>query len=468
MFNPESYSIAAALFIRMLGIIYFFALGALIFQVKGLIGKNGILPLSKYLNLMAKRYPKKKFLYAPTLFWINSSDYALLGVLAFGTFLSLCLILGIYPPLMLFLLYFIHLSIVSAGQEFLSFGWEGFLLEITVHAFFLSLTPIPNLAIWISINFLVFRFHFQAGAVKLQSYDRSWRDLTAIAFHYQTQPLPNTIAWYFHKLPLLFNKTSVVIMFIIEMIVPFAIFGDENMRLFAFFSCIALQFMIWFTGNFSYLNHLTGILLVILLSNTMFMTADLPFPSQNPSFFLKICLSIIGIILTALQIIRFLHQFFPNRYFNKILNPIYPFHLANRYGIFSVMTTQRLEVIVEGSDDGRTWKEYLFWYKPSEPNRRPRRISPYQPRLDWQAWFLPFIDFHSEPWFQNFIFHLLKGTPEVVSLLRKNPFGSAPPKYIRAQLYEYTYTDFKEKKENGCWWNRRLIDNYSPRYHLTE
>jgi hypothetical protein len=463
MFFPESYTIVAIWFPRLLGLIYFFAIGAFIFQIRGLIGQNGILPLSFFLSAVSSHYSRKKYLYVPTLFWMNSSNAALLGLTLVGTFLSVCLLAGIYPPLMLLLLYLIYLSIVSAGQDFLSFGWEGFLLEITAHAFLLSLTPIPNIMVWVSTNFLLFRFNFQAGAVKLQSKDKTWRDLTAIAYHYQTQPLPNTQAWYAYKLPMGFQKATVVLMFVIEMIIPFAMIGNDIMRLVVFIAFFSLQFMIWATGNFSFLNHLTVVLCVILLSNSILspFVDSIPTPPPNP-LVADIIIGLLGTGLLLLQMLRLWHVYRPSRKLATILNALGPFHLANRYGIFAVMTTKRFEIVVEGSDDGSNWKEYLFRYKPSELTRRPRRISPYQPRIDWQAWFLPFTTFQEERWFQNFLYHLLKGTPDVLTLLRENPFSDHPPKYVRALAYEYEFSNFKEKKEQGWWWRRQLVGAYSP------
>lgn len=472
MFIPETYTIIAFIFPRLLGFIYFCAIGAFIFQIKGLIGKNGILPISNYLSWMATHYPKKKYFYLPSLFWFNSSDRALMSVVLLGTLLSVLLMLGIYPALMLFLLYWIHLSIVSAGQDFLSFGWEGFLLEITAQTFLVSLTDIPNLFVWISLNFLLFRFHIQAGAVKLQSQDPSWRNLTAVAYHTQTQPLPNAVAWYAHKLPLWMQKLSVLVMFAIELLIPFGMFWHETIRLGVFIALVSLQFFIWLTGNFSYLNYLTAAFCTILLSNKV-LSPFFSVPHSEPtSFYLDIVLSATGILLIGLQAMRVWDQFLPNQSIKRALYWLHPFHLANRYGIFAVMTTARYEIIIEGSDDRQTWKEYIFRYKPSEITRRPRWIAPYQPRLDWQVWFLPFREFYEEEWFQKFLFHLLKGTPEVLSLLRGNPFPNIPPKYIRVQLYQYEFSSFKEKREKGWWWKRKFASSYSPilslAAHLTQ
>jgi hypothetical protein len=466
MFCPQSYTIIAAFFPKLLGFVYLIALGALLFQIKGLIGENGILPLAHYLNIF-QRYPwHLRLRYAPTLFWFNASNRALITAIVAGLLCALCLISGIYPSLMLLLLYVIYLSLVTAGQDFLSFGWEGLMLEITIQTFLMSLTIVPNLMVWISLNFLLFRFHFQAGLIKLQSLDPSWRNLTAIAHHYQSQPLPNTIAWYAHRLPLWFQKLSTCWVFILELILPFGIFLNESIRLGVFGGFFSLQFLIWLTGNFSYLNFLTAAFATILISNT-YLEPWTSLPAlEAPSTIFNVILSLLGAVFLGLQLLRLWNHIFPQPKLNQLFSQITPFHLVNRYTLFANMTIERFEVVIEGSNDGQSWKEYTFKYKPSEVTRRPRRIAPYQPRLDWQAWFLPFRDFYSEPWFQSFLMHILKGTPEVLKLLRDNPFAEHPPKYIRSLLYEYKFSTLQEKREKGVWWQRQELSLYSPSMSL--
>jgi hypothetical protein len=465
MFSCELYTIAAHLVPRALGAIYFVVFLPFLFQIRGLIGKNGILPVADFLGRIRLFCGKKSYVVAPTLFWISCSDAALLTVVALGMLCSLLLVFGFAPSLMLFLLYFLYLSIISVGQDFLSFGWELFLQEITLNCFFLSLTREPNLLVWISCNLLLFRFHFQAGAVKLQSKDIHWKDLSAIWYHYQSQPLPNTTAWYVYKLPLWFHKLSTLFMFIAELVVPFAIFFTEDMRLCTFVVLAGLQLMIWATGNFSYLNHLTLVLCLILVSNSVFEHIGISSVNQGEDHWF---LWVVGVLLITLQLIRLYDHFRPKKVFRALFAILSPFHIVNRYGIFAVMTCTRYEIVIEGSHDGVVWKEYLFRYKPSEIDRRPRRISPYQPRLDWQAWFLPFTSFAREPWFQSFLVHLLKGTKEVAILLRHNPFADTPPRFVRALCYIYEYTSFEEKKKSGNWWKRRLVGRYSPELQLVK
>ena len=465
MYSAESYTIALSLLPRLLGFIYFFAFGAFLFQIKGLLGKNGILPIEAHLKWVKEHLSQKCYRLVPSIFWLNSSDTMQMTVVVAGTIFSIFLMLGIFPSLMLLLLYLLYLSIVSAGQDFLGFGWEGFLLEITINTFFISLSSNPNPFLWISLNLILFRFYFQGGMVKLQSKDPNWRNLTGVFFHYQSQPLPNMVAWYAYKLPMWFHKLSTASMLFIEIIIPFAMFGPDWARFGVFILFAVLQWTIWFTGNFSFLNHLSVIFSVILLSNDFLPWFAHP-SIESVSWPVLLFSSAAGIFFIILQLLQLYQEFLPNAFFNSWLKIFSPYHLANRYGIFAVMTTKRYEIIFEGSNDNIHWKEYTFWYKSSEVDRRPRRISPYQPRLDWQAWFLPFSMPKDNPWLFSFIFHLLKGTPEVLKLIRINPFPSSPPKFVRTIFYDYTFTTAEEKKKTGAWWNRQYMGLFTPAIHL--
>ncbi len=467
-FDPASYSIAINLFIRLLGALYIFVFLPFLWQMKGLFGKNGIRPIQTFIDNIRLRFGKKGIYYVPSLFWIKASDSALLALIWAGIVLGTLLMFGIYPTVVLFLLYIVHLSLTTAGQDFLSFGWETFLLETTLGSFLLLATTPYNSFAWIGLNLLIFRFHFQAGASKIMSQDRNWRNLTALSYHYLSQPIPNTQAWFFHKLPMWFHKASCVMMFYMELIVPFAIFAPPELRLFAFIQLIGLQFFIWFTGNFSYLNHMTVVLCLLLLNNC-YLSPFISAPAiLEPSPLLwSWAIDLAALAFLVLQFICLVSPYFPRRIFREILVWVEPFHLAYPHGIFAVMTTKRIEIIIEGSNDGITWKEYEFYHKPGDLSRRPKRISPFQPRLDWQAWFLPLGRQWNEWWFQSFLTKLLVGSPDVLKLLRHNPFHEKPPNFIRALAYDYEYTTFKEKKERGHWWKRRFVGFYSPALQLT-
>ena len=138
-----------------------------------------------------------------------------------------------------------------------------------------------------------------------------------------------------------------------------------------------------------------------------------------------------------------------------------PFRIANRYGLFAVMTRGRYEIEFQGSNDGQTWTPYPFRYKPQDPRQAPGIFAPYQPRFDWNLWFASL-----EGWQENrFVVYteerLLTGSPPVLALFAGNPFPSAPPTQVRAMVWQYWFSDRAEKKE-GLWWRRELIGTYAP------
>lgn len=460
-FDPSFYSLGIGIFLRLLGVIYLFAYIPFLFQIKGLIGKEGIRPLGEFLERVYSYYGKRGYYVVPTLFWLNSDNRALMALVWSGIFFGSLLVLGFQSPLIFLILYMLHLSLTSAGQEFLSFGWETYLMEITLASFFLTLTAPYNVFGWLALNFLLFRFYIQAGMSKIKSQDKSWRDLTAIAYHYLTQPLPNTQAWYFYRFPMWFQKFSVIIMFYAELIAPIFMWGPPIARLFAFTQMFGLQWSIWFTGNLSYLNHMTAFQTVILIHNK-YLEPFLGSPMEmtpTPEIWNWI-VSIPALAFFLMQVFNLWQTFFPEPWIHRLLAAVQRFHISYPHGIFAVMTTKRHEIIIEGSDDGIEWKEYHFFQKPGDLKRRPRRISPYQPRIDWQAWFLPFGYFHGGEWFHDFLIRLLQGKPDVLKLLKYNPFQDKPPQFIRALMYDYNYTTPQEKNETGCWWKRSLIGTF--------
>lgn len=463
MFSPESSLLICSFFPRMLGVIYLLAFFPFLFQIKGLIGVRGILPLQERLDFLRPRYGWRAVSYFPTLFWWNASDKMLVGVVLFGCACAALLVLGMPPWLLLPCLIVVHLSLITAGQEFLSFGWEMFFLEVAYNTFLLSLTQSPNLFAWVSLNLLIIRFHFQAGISKLQSGDPNWRNLSALFYHYETQPIPNPIAWYFHQLPFGFQKFSTAAMFFVELAVPFMVFGTQEMRLAAFVLFVSLQAFIGVSGNFSYLNYLTIVLVTLLIGDAYLAPLFGPPVRVTPTPLIwDAVVSVPAAALIILQLLQLWNAFFPSRDLLRLFSKIYRFHFVNRYGIFAVMTTRRYEIIVEGSDDGVSWKEYLFYYKPSEVDRRPRWIAPYQPRLDWQIWFVPFSYYGGDAWFENFLLRLLEGSPEVLKLLRYNPFPESPPRYVRALTYLYQFSNRKIRQRTGAWWVRTYLHPYSP------
>ncbi len=478
------YFLTRWLFLRLLGLVYLFAFGALWPQVRGLIGPNGILPAADYLRVFGVQSGPDRFLQLPTLAWVSTSDGFLLFLCGAGMVLALLLIAGLLPGPALVLLWFDYLSIANIGQDFLAFQWDSLLLETGFLAIFFAPwgrrpglaheAPPSRIVIWL-LRWLLFRLVFFSGVVKLTSGDPTWHNLTALNYHWWTQPLPTPVAWYLHQLPDWFQALSTAFTFVAELFAPLLIFAPRRLRFLGAGLMIALQLLIMLTGNFAYFNLLTIALCVPLLDDALLsriFSADLRarllthFRSRPLPAIRRLIIVPVAALLLLLSWAQVSGQIWlgidvppPVLELNGRLAP---WQLVNSYGLFAVMTTEREEVIVEGSDDGTHWREYTFFAQPVDVRRAPAWVAPYHPRLDWQLWFAPFGGPGANPWLSNFLHGLLRGSPEVLTLLPTNPFPQAPPRYVRASLYAYQFTDIPTRVATGAWWQRRLVGVYIP------
>jgi lipase maturation factor 1 len=469
---PYTYAVSSWIFLRAVALIYLIAFLSLDVQVKGLIGSHGILPAKDFLDYAYQKIGSRAYTVVPTIFWLKSTDLFLQIVCWSGVVFSVLLFIGFAQPLMLLLLWMLYLSLSSVCRDFLSFQWDVLLLETGFLAIFLSPLRIfswrfsqPTGLILFLQRWLLFRLMFSSGVAKLLSGDTTWRNLTALNYHYETQPLPTWIGWYFNHLPQSFHKASVVMMFVIELILPFLIFAPRRIRMISFCGMIALQILILLTGNYAFFNLLTISLCILLLDDAFysakvrenFKIAKLQWPKLIivPVFIFLLIASLIQMSGTMRSDVM---PYSMLRWFEYAE----PFRTVNRYGLFAVMTTSRPEIIVEGSEDQIEWKAYEFKYKPGDLKRKPSFVEPHQPRLDWQMWFAALGNYQENPWFISFCQKLLEGSPDVLELLAKNPFPSKPPHYLRAMVYQYHFTDLKTKSEQGVWWKRDIQGSYLP------
>ena len=469
------------LFLRGLGCIYLIAFLSLWVQIHGLIGSNGISPAEQYLEAVRQQIGTEGYYLVPTLFWLNPSDIFLHFLCAGGVLLSLVLIVGFFPTFTLAGLWVFYLSLVTVGQAFLSFQWDVLLLEAGFLAIFFAPLQLretftrasqPSTAFLWLLRWLLFRLIFASGFVKLAS-DEVWRNLTALNFHYETQPLPTSLGWYVHQLPEGFQKASVIGMFAAELVVPFVIFAPRRLRTAGCIGLVGLQMLIILTGNYCFFNLLTIALCLLLIDDVTwkglltkrFMPA-IRFIEQPPRRYKRICIAIVATLLLLLSGIRFGGQLFRETRFPDVAW-IAPFRSVNTYGLFADMTESRPEIIVEGSNDRITWETYQFRWKPGDLTVAPKWVAPHQPRLDWQMWFAALQgSYQRTPWFLNFMGALLQGKPKVLQLLADNPFPDTPPRYIRATLYDYRFTDLATKRSEGTWWHREWKSIYCPAISL--
>jgi len=475
--RPTYYS-ARRWFLRILGAVYLIAFGSLWIQIDGLIGHDGITPLTPWLEAVRNHFGSEAYRLYPTIFWLNSSDGFLQLICGAGAVLSLALIVQIAPVICLLLLWALYLSLSIAGQVFLNFQWDYLLLEVGFFSIFLApLRLLPSrrresrLSRWAHflLLWLLFRLMFMSGVVKLTSGDDSWWNLSALLYHYETQPLPTPLAWWAHQLPPWFHAASVVIMFAIELGAPFLLFSPRRLRLIGATGLLILQALIALTGNYCFFNLLTAGLCLLAIDD-----AAWPHPGQKrppgstpvgPGWPSWILIPVVVFVL-ALSGPLLWNAVFPEADWPPLFPAVYgyvePFRSLNGYGLFRVMTRTRPEIVVEGSPDGVTWKTYEFKYKAGDPTRAPPIVAPHQPRLDWQMWFAALADVRQEPWFVNFLVRLLQGSPSVLRLLKENPFPDMPPRYVRARLFQYHFTDIGEMSQTGAWWKREEEGLYCP------
>jgi hypothetical protein len=467
----STYVVSTWLFQRALGLIYCAAFASLAVQIKGLIGRNGILPAEAFLESARVRLGRRRFFTLPTLCWWRATDGFLQFLCWSGVALSLLLAAGFLPVPTLILLWLSYLSLLNTCGVFLGYQWDVLLLETGFLSIWLAPVDVafdwppsvaPNrMALWLAW-WLLFRLMFSSGAVKLRSGDPTWRRMTALIYHYETQPLPTPLAWHAHQLPKSVHEFCCAAMFVIELGVPFLFVAPPPICYIAALLTIGLMLLIMATGNYCFFNLLTIALCLLVFDDSLFQ--GFPKAVVTASGWSSWWVVPPSLLLLALSIRPVAHLFVQDvpwpRTLQALAGWLEPFHLVNSYGLFAVMTTTRNEIIIEGSLDGATWKAYEFKWKPGDVRRPLRYCIPHQPRLDWQMWFAALGAF--DEWFVTLLARLLENTEPVVTLLRNNPFPDAPPKYVRALLYRYRFTDPFTLRSTGAWWHRDLMGLYCP------
>ena len=503
--RPPTYFWARRWFFRVLGLTYLIAFASLWIQVDSLVGSDGVSPLNQFLPAVYERFGSTAYWLLPTLCWVDSSNGFLHFLCGGGVVLSLLLILGIAPALSLVVLFIFYLSLTIAGQTFLSFQWDILLLEAGFLSIFLApwrlwprelmwfqgssppatASPVSRAALFL-LRLLLFKLMLMSGVVKLTSGDDCWWNLTALDYHYWSQPLPTVFAWWADKSPEWFKHFSVVFCLVVEIIVPFFIWAPRRPRLIAAGLMIFLQLVIALTGNYCFFNLLTIALCLLLIDDSIVASlrrgaagyrvpstatqrrgySGAPGGRRLPD---RLCsYAAIAVIVLTLPINAWLifTALNPDADWPRPLVAIYgrlqSFRIVNGYGLFRVMTKDRDEIVIEGSADGIDWLPYEFKWKPGDVMRTPGWCAPHQPRLDWQMWFAALGSPRQNPWFGRLIVRLLQGSRDVSRLLTKNPFPHDPPRYIRAMFYRYRFTTLRQRRETGAWWKREQLREYLP------
>ena len=465
-FWATDYAVARFALERGIALIYLLAFVSALHQFPALLGKQGLLPVPHHLAYLPFRQ-------APSLFHLGYSDLRLRVVAGAGAVLSALLLIGVpqaapLPVTMAAWLacWVLYLSIVNVGQTFYAFGWESLLLEAGFLAVFLgNAKTAPPFVVLLLFRWLTFRVEFGAGLIKMRG-DQCWRDLTCMQYHHETQPMPNPLSWYFHRLPRPLHRLEVLGNHVAQLVMPFGLFLPQPFAALAAGLMILTQGYLVVSGNYAWLNAVTIVIAFSALPDAAFgpLAAWLPSaPADGPAWFAGVAVALAAVIgvLSWWPVRNLLGR---RQLMNYSFNPL---HLVNTYGAFGSITRERYEVVVEGTrdtspGDGAEWREYEFIGKPGDPRRRPRQVAPYHLRLDWLMWFVPLSPAYAADWLPRLVEQLLANDRAILRLMGPNPFADAPPRWIRARLFRYRYTTWHERRRSGAWWVREPAGTLLP------
>ena len=488
--HDVSYLLTRRILLQSLGFIYVIAFLSLLLHLRPLLSSEGLLPACRFVEDLKSAGSADAFWQRPTLFWFNCSDAILFFFACLGLGLSALLMAGFANVLQVILIWVIYMSFVHIGQIFYGYGWEILLLETTFLSIFLcpatrlrlSNAPLPpSVVILWFYRWLVFRVMFGAGLIKIR-HDLCWMDLTCLVYHYETQPIPNPFSWYLHHAPLWFHKVGVLWNHFVELVVPFFVFGPRLLRVAGGVLFLSFQTMLILSGNLSWLNWLTIVIAISCFDDRVFRALiprryRKPMTNENTALpgtmsmgrgarAHRVVIIFVAVFLLYLSRHPVQNMLMPGQRMNYSYDSL---HLMSTYGAFGTIGRNRFEIILEGTDDEvarseTVWKAYEFPGKPGDVHRSPAFIAPFHYRLDWQIWFAAMQTPEQNPWLLHLIYKLLEGNRGLEPLLTENPFPEAPPTFIRAQLYQYTFSEGDQHPE--AWWNREYQGEYLPRFSL--
>lgn len=517
--GPRDRLLPRWLFLRSMGLIYFSAFLALLFQVLGMSGSGGILPATRYLEALGQ-LGRQRFWVAPTLLWWGSSDHALMVLVWAGLIASVLVTVNVLPRPALWVCWLCFLSWIAVSQDFGQYQSDGMLLEAGLFSILIAPAGLRprwgerSLASRAALFLLLwewFRIYFESGVVKLASGDPTWRNLTAMYEYYQNGPLPTWVGWYLQHMPFLFHRFTAALTLVMELGLVFLAFLPRRWRLACFAVVTVWQVGVIATANYAFLNYLVLVLGFLLLDDRALIrfvperwraglmpeaaatlgheaqaegatSLNLSSPEvlsagrlqpgrRGPRRHPREVVRAVRIAVTAVLLmtiayattVPMIEMLLPKLPFpTSPIAILEPFRVANTYGLFASMTPHRYEIEFQGSDDGQTWTPYLYRFKPQDVHARPRIYAPYQPRFDWNLWFASLTTWDQAPIVPRTEIRLLEGSPETLSLFRGNPFPAHPPRYVRAVLYQYWFSTWAQKRDEGVWWTRKLLGTYAP------
>jgi hypothetical protein len=483
-------------FLRALGAVYTVAFLGLALQLQPLLGDNGLLPVSIFLERISAA-SNTPWLQVPSFMWLGHSDGFMLSLAWIGVALSLGLLAGYAHVAQMLALWMLYSSFVNVGQLFYGYGWEILLLEVGFLSIFMvplcrrggsgriwgtsgrygsATEPPPSKAVLWLLRWVLFRIMFGAGLIKLRG-DACWWDLTCLLYHYETQPIPNPLSPFFHALPDSFHKAGVLFNHLVEVAVPFLLIGPPRIRWLAGGLMLGFQALLILSGNLCWLNYITVVLCLTCFDDRVWqyllgrfgrlsrwwlqtVRARTNSASAAASRGRRITVGGLCLLVAYLSIGPVGNLLSTRQAMNTSFDRL---HLVNTYGAFGHIGKVRREIIILGTLDpnpgpSSDWVEYEFKCKPGDPGRRPCIVSPYHLRLDWQIWFAAMADYRSQPWFVHFVYKLLHADSGALGLLDTDPFDGRRPTAIRADLYEYHLAPLR----SDVFWQRQAIGVYLP------
>ncbi|MFZ5481955.1 MAG: lipase maturation factor family protein [Myxococcota bacterium] len=451
-----SWSLSRALLLRGLGGVYVVAFLVLARQHRALFGHEGLTPADGFLARVGEELGAEAYTRLPTIFWVDASDGALATAAWVGVAGAAAMVAGCGNSVLIGALWALYLSFVHVGQAWYGYGWETLLLEAGFLAIFLGSptrwrpTSPPSWVVLLLYRWLLFRLMLGAGLIKLRG-DDCWRDLTCLVHHYETQPNPNPLSLWFHRLPYPVHGVGVLWNHVVELVVPWLLLGPRPARTFAGVITGVFQVTLILSGNLAFLNWLTLVLCVACLDDgtlgRFFRRSPEPDPPAPARRWVVGALAALVAVKSVEPVENLLS---PAQAMNASFDPL---HLVNTYGAFGSVGRERLELVIEGTDDGETWYAYELPCKPTDPARRPCWISPYHLRLDWQMWFAAQQPLEQHPWLVHLVRKLLRGDPAVRDLLARDPFPGPPPWKVRVDRYVYAFAE----PGDAAWWTRRRV-----------
>jgi len=528
--GPSDRFLPRWIFLRALGVIYFSAFFSLVFQILGLIGPEGILPAGEFLKSVSAQVGSARYWYAPSILWLSSSSHMLMALCWVGMIAAVLLVLNLWPRAMLVLCFVCFLSFVSAAGDFSGYQSDGMLLGAGFLSLFfapagfrprLGVNRPPVRAALYLLLWEWFRIYFESGVAKIMGGDPEWRHFTALDEYYQNGPLPTWIGWYVQHLPHWFHATTTFFTLALELGLIWAAFLPRRVRIALFFVVTPWQIAIILTANYTFLNYLV-LMLGFLLLDDPFLLQFFPAKWRKPlldraaasaaeshalgadalsiletpaspsatastntaavksksfrdkwekfrSRLSPVRIATATFLLTWIfyaTTLQMVWMVYPFPLPTTPVSLLDPFRIANRYGLFGVMTRGRYEIEFQGSNDGETWVPYPFRHKPQALDKAPGIYAPYQPRFDWNLWFASLGDWRDNSIVLRTERKLLSNDKDVLALFAANPFPKAPPRYVRAVLWQYWFTSMAEKREHGLWWQRKFIGLYAPEIEL--